>query len=57
MKLEIDNNKINELVRNGLKETIYMAKRAHYTNVKIRIDGQWVEMEADWIKYLDVTED
>ncbi len=54
MLLRLPDDSINDLVRKTMKEAINFAKRAHYTNVSIRVGGEDVVMEADWIKYLEI---
>lgn len=54
MKLTLDDNSINDLVRESMAETIKLAKHAHYTDVRIRINGRDVNRQADWIKYLEI---
>lgn len=56
MKITIDADTLNEPMRDGLERVIREAKQAHYTNVRIRINGEWREYEADWIKYIKINE-
>lgn len=44
--------RINNLQQDSVREQIRLAKAAHYTNLRIRINGEWRELEADWIKHL-----
>lgn len=57
MRLTISDDSINDLVRDTLKETIKLAKHAHFTDVWVRIGGEDRRMEADWIKYLEIESD
>lgn len=56
MKITIDDRHLNEPMKKGMKKTISAAKHAHFTNVKIRINGEWREYEADWIKHIKIDE-
>lgn len=48
----LPDEKINDLQRRSLETTVKRCKQAHFTNVTIRINGQWEESEADWIKHM-----
>jgi hypothetical protein len=43
---------VNTLQRDSIQALVKRCKHAHYTNVRVRINGQWEEFEADWIKSL-----
>jgi hypothetical protein len=43
---------INDLQRQSVDQLIKRSKAAHFTNVKVRINGKWEESEADWIKHM-----
>lgn len=43
---------INDLQVASVNRVIDRCKRAHFTNIKIRINGEWEEHEADWIKHM-----
>lgn len=43
---------INELQVASISKVIERCKHAHFTNLKIRINGGWEEYETDWIKYI-----
>ncbi len=43
---------INDLQRQSVDQIIKRSKAAHFTNVKVRINGKWEESEADWIKHM-----
>jgi hypothetical protein len=49
----LDRSKINDLQQASIEQLVRMAKHAHFVNVRVRIDGEWRELEADWIKYLE----
>lgn len=44
--------KINEPQQKHLGELVARCKQAHFANVRVRINGEWEEFEADWIKHL-----
>lgn len=44
-------DKINGLQRNSVARILPRLKQAHYTNLRVRINGQWEEVEADWLKH------
>lgn len=50
----LDAAKINSLQQDSIVELVRRCKRAHFTNVQVRINGQWETYEADWIKHLMV---
>ena len=52
MTFEINNDKLNDTLQKEIKETIYMTKRAHFTDIVINDSSLF---EADWIKNLNVT--
>lgn len=43
---------INSLQVASVDRLIKRAKAAHYVNVRVRINGDWEEHEADWIKHM-----
>ena len=45
---------INHLQRDSILRTIKRTKQAHFTNVEIRINGQYECEEADWIKHMEL---
>jgi len=49
---ELTDEKINSLQVESVDRIIKRCKAAHFTNVRIRINGEWEEHEADWIKHL-----
>lgn len=57
MKIDVDDSCLNDLMREGLAKAINMARRAHYTDLCIRIDGRDVQMEADWLKHMRIQDD
>lgn len=44
---------INELQQDSIKELVEAAKRAHFCDVVLRIQGEDVRFEADWLKWLE----
>ena len=54
MLIEIEENAINDIVKAALLSTIALAREAHYTDVVIRINGQDVGRQADWIKHMKI---
>jgi len=57
MRLEIDDEHLSETMRASLKNTIELAKEAHYTDAAIRINGRDVRRQADWIKHIRIVEE
>lgn len=45
-------SKINELQQADIVLVVALCKQAHFVNVRVRINGEWREFEADWIKHL-----
>lgn len=43
---------INRFQNASIERLVRLCKHAHYTNVKVRINGEWQEFEADWIKHM-----
>ena len=52
MRLELPDDTINELQIRSIKRLVALTKRAHYTNIQVRIDGAYRTFEADWLKHL-----
>lgn len=48
----ITDENINALQIESIRQLIQRAKRAHMTDIKLRINGQDEWLEADWIKHL-----
>lgn len=48
----LPSNKINGLQRASVLQLLPRLKMAHYTNLKVRINGNWEEVEADWLKHM-----
>jgi hypothetical protein len=44
--------KLNELQEKSISSTIKRCKQADFINLKIRINGDWEEVEADWVEHL-----
>ena len=51
----ITDEKINSLQVDSIQRLIDRAKRAHMTDIKLRINGQDEWFEADWLKHLTRT--
>lgn len=49
---ELPAGKINELQQADIERLVAVCKQAHFINVRVRINGEWREIEADWIKHL-----
>jgi hypothetical protein len=49
---ELDTDKINSLQLESLRKQIKRTKHAHFTNLQVRINGEFEYHEADWIKHL-----
>lgn len=43
---------VNEPQTESINELIARTKRAHYTDVRLRINGEYEFYQADWIKHL-----
>jgi hypothetical protein len=43
---------VNSIQTVSIKELIRKSKHAHFVDVRLRINGQYVWVEADWIKHL-----
>jgi len=56
IKFELDTSNINYIQLETLLRTIERSKHAHFTNVHLRINGDDQYEEADWLKYITVTE-
>ncbi len=54
MILEIPDEHLNASMRRWLTRLLERAKRAHYANITIRINGKDETFEADWVKHLKV---
>lgn len=54
MKLEIDEKHLNGLMRQGMAKLIERAGVAHFTDVKVRVNGRDEHYQADWIKHLKI---
>ncbi len=57
MILEIPDDKLTDAQRRWLRRLLDRAKRAHYANVTIRLNGKDETFEADWVKHLIVKVD
>jgi beta-galactosidase/beta-glucuronidase len=44
---------INELVQESLKRQVALASSNSLTDIEIRVNGEWLRFEADWVKYLE----
>jgi hypothetical protein len=47
---------INEPQARSIQRLVRMAKRAHMLDIKVRINGEDVWFEGDWIKWLQARE-
>jgi hypothetical protein len=43
---------INDLQQRSIDELVRRCKQAHFVNVRVRVNGEWEEFEADWLKHL-----
>lgn len=48
----LTSERINELQIDSIRKTLPMLRAAHFTNLRIRIDGEWREIECDWLKHM-----
>lgn len=48
----LDAARINRLQDESIERLVKRCKQAHFVNVQVRINGEWEEFEADWIKHL-----
>lgn len=55
-KWSLTDEKINDLQVASIDRLISRCKLAHFTNVRVRINGRWEEYEADWIKHMTRTD-
>ena len=55
MMLELSDDFINELQRRSIIRLIERAKQARSADIVLRLNGQDVTIEADWIKHLKFT--
>lgn len=56
MKFELDDENINSKVARSMREAIRSAKDCNFTDIYVRADGEYKIFEADWLKYLKITE-
>lgn len=56
MKFEIDDGNINAQVALSVREAIKAAKDCNFTDIYVRADGEYKIFEADWLKYLKITD-
>lgn len=54
MKLELDENSVNDIVISNMLKTLSIAKNSHHVDICIRINGNDEWFQADWIKYLSM---
>lgn len=47
----LDLNSINSMQLETMRKAIERAKHAHYTNIEVRINGEYEYVEADWLKH------
>lgn len=48
---------LNEPQIESIGRLLHRTQYAHFTNVKVRINGKWEEYEADWIKHMQPVSD
>ena len=48
----IDTHSLNDLQMESIRRLVPKLRAAHFTNLKIRINGAWEEVECDWLKHL-----
>jgi hypothetical protein len=48
----LDGTRINDLQARSIRALIETCKAAHFTDVRVRINGEWRTFQADWIKHL-----
>ena len=41
--------KVNELQQKTINTLLKVLPKAHFTNVRVRINGEWKEYQADWL--------
>lgn len=51
-EFRLTDENINELQVDSIRKLIERCKRAHFTDVHVRINGKWEKFEADWIKHM-----
>lgn len=51
----LSRSSVNEPQTESIGKLIKRAKHAHFVDVRVRINGQWEEYQADWIKHLKHT--
>ncbi len=47
--------RINDLQQDSIAALVKRCGRAHFVDVRVRINGQWESYQADWIKHLRPT--
>lgn len=55
MRVALDMTKVNDLQVESIRQLVRTCKAAHMVDVRMRINGEWVSVEADWIKHLTIT--
>ena len=53
MEFYLKDESINDIVRDSMLDVIKLARQAHFTDIHMRINGEWRRFEADWIKHLE----
>lgn len=48
----LDSGHINQMQIESLRGAIAKSKRAHHTDIQMRVNGQDVTFQADWLKHL-----
>jgi hypothetical protein len=50
--IEIPDDKINDLQFQSIKDLLRMLKQAHFTDIRVRIYGEYKIVQADWLKHM-----
>jgi hypothetical protein len=57
VKFEIPDEHVNSLQVRSIYELLKAAKGMHYADVGMRINGQDVGFQADWLRHMTIIED
>lgn len=55
-KYVLDTDALSEPALSTFERTLQLSRNSHYTDVVLRVNGEDVRKEADWIKYLELVE-
>ena len=50
---KLDASHLNDPQRDTIKVMIDRCKKAHFTDVYVRVNGEFEKFEADWLKHLE----